>query len=243
MAAHAGWRAMFMAVAALNALAAVAVRLVVRDAGAGQALPIQALLAELRRPATASAVGVMLFYMGGMFATFTLVVPILQGRFGMSHAQASAALLAFGVAGVAGNFLAKRLADRWSADRLIAASLLTLVVVFVGLQLAPAAAWIPFPLLVAWAASNDVFMPSQQRRLADMAPQVRGLVLALNSSALYAGMSLGSLAAGLVSARVGLRNLPLVSAAMLLAGLAILALSRRLARVPLATCPGQPRLQ
>jgi DHA1 family inner membrane transport protein len=230
MSAHVGWRAMFMAVAALNALAAIAVRIAVKDASAGQALSVKALLAELRRPSIASGVAVMLFYMAGMFATFTMVVPILQARFAMSHSQVSTALLAFGIAGVAGNFLAKRLADRWSADQLIAASLVTLIAVFVGVQLAPATGWIALALLVVWAASNDVFMPSQQRRLAEMAPQARGLVLALNSSALYAGMSLGSLASGVVSARIGLGHLPLVSAAVLLAGVAILALSRQLTR-------------
>jgi DHA1 family inner membrane transport protein len=242
MAAHVGWRAMFMTVAALNAIAAVAVRLAVKDARAGQALSVKALLAELRRPSIASGVAVMLFYMAGMFATFTMVVPILQARFGMSHSQVSTALLVFGIAGVAGNFLAKRLADRWSADHLIAASLVTLIAVFAGVQLAPAAGWIALALMVAWAVSNDVFMPSQQRRLAEMAPQARGLVLALNSSALYAGMSVGSLASGVVSARVGLSYLPLVSAAMLLAGAAILVLSRRLTRKPVGgaaacTCP------
>jgi DHA1 family inner membrane transport protein len=242
MAAHVGWRAMFMTVAALNAVAAVAVRLAVKDASTGEALSVKALLAELRRPSIASGVAVMLFYMAGMFATFTMVVPILQARFGMSHSQVSTALLAFGIAGVAGNFLAKRLADRWSADHLIAASLVTLIAVFVGVQLAPATGWIALALMVVWAASNDVFMPSQQRRLAEMAPQARGLVLALNSSALYAGMSVGSLASGIVSARIGLGHLPLVSAAMLLAGVAILVLSRQLTRKPVGgavacTCP------
>jgi DHA1 family inner membrane transport protein len=235
MAAHAGWRAMFMTVAALNAVAAIAVRLAVKDASAGQALSVKALLAELRRPSIASGVAVMLFYMAGMFATFTMIVPILQSRFGMSHPQVSTALLAFGVAGIAGNFLAKRLADRWGADQLIAASLVALIAVFVGVQLAPAAGWIALALMVVWAASNDVFMPSQQRRLAEMAPQARGLVLALNSSALYAGMSLGSLASGVVSARIGLSHLPLVSAAMLLGGVAILALSRQLTRTTTST--------
>jgi DHA1 family inner membrane transport protein len=165
-----------------------------------------------------------------MFATFTMVVPVLQARFAMTHSQVSTALLAFGVAGVAGNSMAKRLADRWSADPLIAASLVTLIAVFVAVQLAPAAGWIALVLMVVWAAANDVFMPSQQRRLAEMAPQARGLVLALNSSALYAGMSAGSLASGIVSARVGLGNLPLVSALMLLAAVAVLVLSRQFTR-------------
>jgi DHA1 family inner membrane transport protein len=172
----------------------------------------------------------MLFYMAGMFATFTMVVPILQARYGMSHSQVSTALLAFGIAGVAGNFRARRRADRWSADQLIAASLVTLIAVFVGVQLAPATGSIALGLMAVWAVSNDVFMPSQQRRLAEMAPQARGLVLALNSSALYAGMSAGSLASGIVSPQVGLDHLPLVSAAMLLAGVAMLAVSRQLTR-------------
>lgn len=231
VAAHFGWRVMFMAVAALNAAVALTVWAWVKDRTAGQALSLRSLFAELARPAVASGVAVMFLYMAGMFASFTMVVPLLAQRFGLSSQWLSAALLAFGVAGILGNTLARRLGGRWSADRLLALSMATLVALFAGMAVLPGWAPLAFAALVLWAVSNDVFMPSQQRRLAELAPQARGLVLALNSSALYVGMSAGSLLSGVVSARAGIAALPVASAAVLALALAALAVSRQAGRV------------
>jgi DHA1 family inner membrane transport protein len=234
-----GWRAMFGAIALLNVAIAIAVQRWVKDRGIGQALSIRALAAELRRPAVAAGVAVMVLYTTGLFSTFTMVVPMLQQRFAMSHHLVSAALMIFGLAGVAGNFVAKRLGDRVNADRLIALSLVALIAAFVLFQLVPAWAAVAIALMLVWACSNDLFMPSQQRRLAEIAPQARGLVLALNSSALYIGMSAGSVLSGAVTAHVGLGALPIVSAVVLVLALVALWISRQAMRAPgttLAPC-------
>jgi DHA1 family inner membrane transport protein len=158
-----------------------------------------------------------------------VIVPILQQRFHLPREAVSTALLSFGVAGIAGNALAKRLASRWSADRLITGAVGALIAVFAAMSLLPTAPSVPLALLVAWAVANDVFMPSQQRRLAELAPEARGLVLALNASALYLGMAGGSLLAGAVSVRGGFALPPLVSAGLAGASLLTLWLSRRAA--------------
>ena len=230
-----GWRAMFGAIAGLNAAVAIVVLCWVRDRGIGQALSIRALANELRRPAVAAGVAVMLLYMTGLFSTFTMVVPMLQQRFAMSHHLVSVALVIFGIAGVAGNFLAKRIADRAGADRLIAVSLVTMIAAFVLFQFVPAWAPAAIALMMVWAGSNDVFMPSQQRRLAELAPQARGLVLALNASALYVGMSAGSMLSGTVTVHAGLGALPLVSAVVLVLALVALGISRQALRAPKTT--------
>jgi DHA1 family inner membrane transport protein len=230
LAAQAGWRAMFLAVAALNALVAVALLCTVKDRSAGQPLSLSGLVAELCRPVVATSVAVMLFYMCGVFISFTLIVPLLQTHFELTREGVSMALLSFGLAGLAGNALAKRLAGRFSAVRLMAMSVATLVLVFVAMWAAPPWAWVAMGLMVVWAVTSDVFMPSQQRRLAEIAPHARGLVLALNASALYLGMSAGSLLAGVVVTQAGLTALPLASTAALVATLGMLALARRLQR-------------
>lgn len=230
LAAHLGWRAMFMTVAVLNVAVAASVLAWVKDRTAGQPLLPRSLFAELARPAVASGVAVMFLYMTGMFASFTMVVPLLAQRFGLSGQWLSAALLAFGVAGILGNALAMRLGSRWSADRLLVLSMAALIAIFVGLAALPGRAALAFAALVLWAVSNDVFMPSQQRRLAELAPQARGLVLALNSSALYVGMSAGSLLSGAVSARAGTATLPVASAGVLALALVALAVSRQAGR-------------
>jgi MFS transporter, DHA1 family, inner membrane transport protein len=221
-----GWRAMFIGIAALNVAVAVAVAAWVQDRTAAEPLSLRALIGELRRPALGSGVGVMFLYMAGLFVSFTLIVPILEQRFELTSRSVSMALLTFGLAGIAGNTLVKRLASHHSADRLVAQSLLVLIGVFALLYVAPAHTFVAVGLLAVWACCNDVFMPSQQRRLAEIAPQARGLALALNASALYLGMSAGSLLASKLAAFAGVGALPAASAVILACALASLAWSR-----------------
>ncbi len=49
-----------------------------------------------------------------------------------------------------------------------------------------------------------------------MVPEMRGLVLALNSTALFIGISVGAMLAGMVTAHWGLMALPLTSIALAL---------------------------
>jgi DHA1 family inner membrane transport protein len=106
-------------------------------------------------------------------------------------------------------------------------ALFGLTVVFAGLFLAPSRLPVAVVVLVLWAIGSDIFMPSQQRRMVELAPEVRGLVLALNSSAIYVGMALGSFTAGSLVPLVGLKALPLGSVAFLALSLAALWISRR----------------
>lgn len=222
-----GWRFLFCAIGLLNLAVAAAVALWVKDGRRGQALSLRSMMAELRRPGIAPAIAVIFAYMAGMFASFTMIVPILQNHFGIAPRWTSSALLVFGLAGLGGNVLARRLATRFDADRLIALALAVLIAMFAAMDLLPGRPIVALAALLVWACSHDVFMPSQQRRMAEIAPHARSLALALNSSALYVGMSAGSYAAGVLATRLGTGELPLVSAAVLALALLALWMSRR----------------
>jgi DHA1 family inner membrane transport protein len=60
----------------------------------------------------------------------------------------------------------------------------------------------------ALAVAVDVLLPAQQRRIVELRPDMRGLVLALNSSALFVGIAMGGALAGYVSTHWGLEALP-----------------------------------
>jgi len=68
--------------------------------------------------------------------------------------------------------------------------------------------------------------------MVELAPAARGLVLALNSSAIYVGMAAGSFAAGALYPVFGLSSLPLASIGFVAAAFAALALSSRSAAKP-----------
>ncbi|TWB12316.1 DHA1 family inner membrane transport protein [Nitrospirillum amazonense] len=222
-----GWRPLFVGLGVWTWGVALAVALGVKDRGRGHAVRLGQLVAVLRRPGVAGGVALMVCQMAGLFTTVTLINPLLRDRFGADTAETSLALMVLGLSGLAGNYLARWLADLWSADRLVAVSLGGLTAMFLAMAGAPARLWAALALLVLWALANDLFMPSQQRRMVELAPDARGLVLALNSSALYVGMAAGSFTAGAVEPLAGVGMLPLVSAGLMAVGLGLLAATRR----------------
>jgi len=221
-----GWRWVYGSAALIALLAVLMVALLITERTPGQRLTRAQLTGVLRDPAIAAGVAVTTCALAGMFVIYTFIAPLLALRFHAAPSMVSSALLVFGIAGVAGNLVARRIADFWSADRAIAVSLVALIAAYALLGMAPASIPLALALLVLWAVAGDVYMPSQQRRLVEMAPQVRGLVLALNSSALYIGMSVGSSAAGAAYALRGVAALPGVAIVFLLAALAALWVSR-----------------
>lgn len=225
-----GWRPLFVTVAGLNLGVIAAVLVFVKVREAGQRMALRELVGLLRQPAIASGVSVVFLQMAGLFASYTLIVPLLRERFGLSGGEASSALLVFGVASVVGNVAARWVATRWSAERSLAVALGVLVGTFALAYVAPGVSAVAFVVLILWAVANDVFVPAQQRRLVELAPHARGVVLALNASALYIGMSAGSAVAGRVYSAAGAHALPLASMLLLLAALGMLQLSRRPAR-------------
>lgn len=230
-----GWRPTFLLVGAATLVIAGLVARFVADNGAGAAVNLRKLAELLLRPATAWGIVVMVLEMAGMFGTYTMIAPLLSERFGAGVEAVSVVLMIYGLAGILGNFAARRIAKVWSADRAVTMALLGLMAVFGALYVVPG--WLPIAvlILIVWAVSSDIFMPSQQRRMVELAPEVRGLVLALNSSAIYVGMAIGSFAAGGLTPSLGIAGLPLVSVGFVALSLLALQLSRRAAMPKLPT--------
>lgn len=214
------WHWVFVILAGAAALCAGAVRYWVVDASAGAAVRPRDLLSVVLRPASRWAFGATLGQMAAQFATYTLIAIVLRERFNASQAQVSAALMVFGVGGVAANALIGRIGDKLSSETLIRTSLAALAAVFAALLVAPAQMLLAFALVAAWSLVATLFMVPQQKRLIALAPTQRGLLLAVNASALYLGMSLGTMVGSAAHELLGVRSLPLAS--LVLVGLAAL---------------------
>ena len=136
-------------------------------------------------------------------------------------------ILCYGLGAILGTFAGGRAADRFGPRATMAASLVGLGLGLVALRLA-----LPFPVLVVLAATMasaaaQLFFPAQQAGLAGDFPARRATVLAWNNSALFLGISLGSVIGG-EAVRIGGFGLDLaVCAAIAFAGWAIAAVPRR----------------
>jgi predicted MFS family arabinose efflux permease len=232
IAAAAGWRPMFGAVAVLGMGAAFAVSRLVPDAGAAARVTWGGLAALLRAPEVARALGVMLLAMTALFCTYTMITPILGSRFHAGPAAITLALGVYGMAGLLGNQAARAAARAWPAGRSVLTALAVLGLAFLALRLIPPLRPLVLLTMVGWAVAVDLFMPAQQRRMVELRPQLQGMVLALNSSVLFVGMAAGSAGGAWLARHAGLEAVPLASAA--LAGAAALLLACDLLRRPAA---------
>jgi predicted MFS family arabinose efflux permease len=226
-AAMLGWRPMFAVIAGLAVLAAMLVVALVDDQSRAQPIRAAQLRQLLTNASTAGGLGITALGMAALFTTYTMITPILRDHFAASPGAVSLVLLLYGVAGVLGNWLARYVALKWTSETSIAAALLLLTAAFVVLRLAPP--WLPaaIPALIPCAVAVDIFAPAQQRRMVELAPDMRGLVLALNSSALFGGMAAGGYVAGRMVPVGGLMALPVVSIGLAAGCLLLLWLSKR----------------
>ncbi|WP_433515475.1 MFS transporter [Nonomuraea sp. CA-143628] len=102
----AGWRTAFLALAALAILVLAALVMLLPPLPAHQVTSPRVLLDLLRARGAGIALLATFLIVLAHFGTYTYVTPFLQNVTGLSPVVVSAVLLAYGIAGIAGNFLA-----------------------------------------------------------------------------------------------------------------------------------------
>jgi DHA1 family inner membrane transport protein len=158
------------------------------------------------------APALLLFGTVGMLSTqfviYALMGELLGQQFGVDAGGLPLAILLFGVLGVAGNAAAGALSGRVGPDLLVWASFAGLAV-FLCLMLVDLGPYLGALVLAGCAFMGTLFATPQQSRLVGLVAEDRhGLVLALNSSASYFGIALGSALASAIGMTTGLWALP-----------------------------------
>lgn len=216
------WRGVFAALALLALVCIPAAMRLVQERRAAVAIRPGAMVDVLANAPTSWSLFGTLLQSAGQFASYTLVAALLTEGYALDAAHVSLALLLFGLGGIVGNALGGSLGDRLRPMTLIWTSVLGMTVVFVLMTLAQRQVVAGLALFAAWAVLAMVFQAPQQKRLLGLAPRFGGLVLAMNSSALHLGMSLGSWAGAFAYRTWGVKAMPVTSAVLM--GVAALAM-------------------
>jgi DHA1 family inner membrane transport protein len=200
LAGLAGYRATFVLVAVASVAAALLVlRTVPRDI---QTMPasLKALGSVLATPRLVMALSFIVFFIGASFTFLTYLTTFLQSRYQLQGSALAAVLLLYGLGAVLGNLLGGRLTDRVGPLR----TLLLLCAVQVLVLPALTFVHLPLPALLLLMALWSVFgwsvHATQQARLAQLDPARAPVLLALHSSGIYVGSSVGAALAGQVLA-------------------------------------------
>lgn len=165
----------------------------------------------------------MLVWSTGLYGVYTYLGAGLAAA-GYSTGQTAGAIVWYGCGAVAGVLLGGRAADRLGAKFTAGMSFAGFCVCLLLLRLALDAGILVGPALGLSSAVAQLFFPAQQAGLASDFPRQCGAVLAWNNSALFLGISLGSLVGGQVVALGGLDANLTMSAGIALIGWAITAI-------------------
>ncbi|MFE7745032.1 MFS transporter [Nocardia sp. NPDC057455] len=201
--ALAGWRITFVAAAGLALLVLAAMAALLPRLPAVETMALGGVLRLGGQPGLRVALLVVAFLVTGHFAAYTYVRPVLEEVTGVGAQTIGTLLLAYGIAGVAGNFAAGAAAAR--------APRRTLVVI--GSVLGGAAIALPLlgaslpqavALMIVWGLSYGGVSVSAQSWVFAASPQHREGASALFTGVFNAAIALGSLIGGLAADGIGL---------------------------------------
>ena len=219
---HAGWRATFWAVSGLGLVALGALLVLVPRALRLPSSPAASGWTIVRRPRLLGALALTALGFGGIFTTLTFLSPLLQAESGFTAAQVNGLLLLFGLGLTLGNLAGGWAADRWPA-RSMFAILASLVAVELALHFALRVPALVVACVLLWGAAAFATAPGLQSRVLVEAADAPALGSTLNIAAFNLGNAGAAwLGAAALGAGVGLAWLPVLSARLAVAALALL---------------------
>ena len=188
-----GWRLVFAGLAGLSLLLVWANCCVWRGGHGATSATVSP--RRLTIPAVAPRLAPTVVWSTALYATYTYLGDGLTS-FGYSTEKIAGVLIFYGSGAICGVLLGGRMTDRFGAGLTSTLGLCGLCCCFFLLRLVLDAGVLvncAFGLLSLWA---QLFFPAQQVRLAQEFPAARATILAWNNSALFLGISLGSLIGG-----------------------------------------------
>jgi predicted MFS family arabinose efflux permease len=216
--ARIGWQCVFAGLAAVSVLLAWANR-AVWPASTGAARS-GAPLGRLTIGAVAPRLVPTVVWSTALYGTYTYLGAGL-GLFGYASDQMAGIVLLYGCGAVIGILIGGRMTDRLGDKLTSTTALAGLSVCFLLLQLALPAGILAGCAFWLLSAVAQIFFPAQQAGLAKDFPGRRVTVLAWNNSALFLGISLGSVIGGQAIAAGGFEVDLAISAVIAVAGCAV----------------------
>lgn len=230
---HFGWRATFLAVAALGIVAIVGSLLFVpRKLAHSQPASLLQQLAVLRQPRLLLVYAMTAVGYGGTFVAFTYLAPMLQQVTGFQASAVGGVMLAYGLSVAVGNIWGGKLADRRGPIPALKLIFSLLALVLLVLNFTAANPWLMVLTVLAWGAvafgnvaGLQVYVVQQAERFA---PRAIDVASGLNIAAFNLGIALGAWGGGWIVDGIGLRHTPWIGALVVLGALGLTVWSGRL---------------
>ena len=228
-----GWRATFLTVAALGAIALIgSAFLVPRNLKQSKPATLRQQLEVITHPRLLLVYAMTAIGYGGTFTAFTYLTPILEDVTGFASGMVSLLLLVYGVSVAAGNIWGGKLADRFgptTALYIVFGGLAAILFVLTFSAYNPVTAVIT---LLVWGAFAFGNVPGLQVYVVQLAerytPHSVDVASGLNIAAFNIGIAVGAWLGGHVVADMGLMNTPWIGGVIVLSALFLTRISATL---------------
>jgi predicted MFS family arabinose efflux permease len=153
-----------------------------------------------------------------MYALYVYLGAVLYSENNFTSSEIAVAITFYGAGAVLGSLTSGQLTDKFGERKISKASLifLALILIFLGKSFS-SGNWVYF-FLFTWALTGYAGFTSYQARLAAEYPKDRGIVMAWNNTALYMGITIGSMVGGYVITNWSYSLLPYVCSVIAITG-------------------------
>jgi predicted MFS family arabinose efflux permease len=195
------WRSVLGLVAVLCLICAGGIFMAMPPLPGNPRIPLRKRLAVLRHREVIAVLPLTVLGLTAGCVMWAYSVPVLNAV-GVAPAGILWMLFLFGLGAAAGNLAAGAATDRWGSVPVLAAGYLSLAAAMALIAWQAAAglhsAVLTGALVIVWGAGIYSQTSPQQHRLIAVAPGEPALVIGLNSSAIYAGIGIGTVLGGLI---------------------------------------------
>jgi predicted MFS family arabinose efflux permease len=226
MASLFNWQASFFVAGIVNVLALLAVWIYVPAMPVTERMGYGRQLRILARPSfllTAISVSMLL---AAMFVMYGYFADYMEKVYGLNGVQVSSMLMLFGVAGVAGNWVAGRLLSK-SVVMTLQGCLLALALIYGLLYAVSGYGSLTILLIAVWGFVHTACFVVGQSWIMSAAPGAEDFANSLGVSFGNLGLTLGATISGWVITHAGIRETPLASIGLVLAAFILVLLRLR----------------
>ena len=215
------WRWTMIFVSALAAVSGLGVWALLSHLPLPPKISLAQRVAPVRDPRIALTLLTTLVYQAGHFISYTYFTVIFDRALHHDTLLIGAVLVLWGASGFVANLVAGRLADSIGNRRVIFFMLTLLALVMASLSIAGANLWATFVATALWGGVAWGALAPQQHRLVTVAPQSAPVVLGLNTSGTYLGMTAAGVIGALALPVVGAHQLGYISAGIVLLSIVV----------------------
>jgi predicted MFS family arabinose efflux permease len=222
------WQWTMYFVSALGAASLVGVWAFLPELPLAPAVTLRQRLAPLADARVGLTLLTTLLVMSGIFIPYTYFTVVFDRAIGGNATMVGGLLVMWGLAGTISNLFAGRLIDSVGSRKVLVAMLVVLALDIALTPWSGAHASTAAIAIAVWGAAGWGILVPQQHRLVTLAPSIAPVVLGLNTSSTYVGVTTAGIVGATSLDALGGHELGLVGAGLIVAALAASEIARQL---------------